>query len=74
MRAKNWAASRSSSGALPAITCSMAMANSSGLNERPSPTSLQGVATLYQGSILYAPTVEAVIALEGVGFEYGFLR
>src|SRR5438874_1716861 len=29
----------------------MAMANSSGLNERPSRTSLRGVATLYQGSI-----------------------
>src|SRR5438105_2287302 len=27
------------------------MANSSGLNERPSRTSLRGVATLYQGSI-----------------------
>src|SRR5262245_37967651 len=28
------------------------MANSSGLNERPSRTSLRGVATLYQGSML----------------------
>src|SRR5512139_4007980 len=29
------------------------MANSSGLNERPSLTSFRGVATLYQGSIEY---------------------
>src|SRR5439155_22220393 len=38
-------------GAVPATTCSRAMANSFGLNERPSRTSLRGVATLYQGSM-----------------------
>src|ERR1700730_11465842 len=36
---------------MPATTCSRAMANSSGLNERPSRTSLRGVTSLYQGSI-----------------------
>src|SRR5581483_10765878 len=36
---------------MPFTTCSSAMANSSGLKERPSRTSLRGVATLYQGSI-----------------------
>src|ERR1044071_3880888 len=35
-----------------ATTCSRAIANSSGLNDRPSRTSFLGVATLYQGSIL----------------------
>src|SRR5947199_8119667 len=36
---------------MPATTCSSAMANSSGLNERPSRTSFRGVTSLYQGSI-----------------------
>src|SRR5438128_8084208 len=36
---------------MPATTCSSAMANSSGLNERPSRTSLRGVTSLYHGSI-----------------------
>src|SRR2546422_9741105 len=34
------------------------MANSSGLKDRPSRTSLRGVATLYQGSITSAPQEE----------------
>ena len=37
-------------GALPAATCSRVIANSPGLNERPSRTSTRGVVTLYQGS------------------------
>src|SRR3990172_1880978 len=41
------------------------MANSSGLNERPSRTSLRGVATLYQGSI--AVLLRSVHAGEQVG-------
>src|ERR1700683_917303 len=38
-------------GAVPATTCSSAMANSSGLKERPSRTSRRGVVARYQGSI-----------------------
>src|SRR5580658_8528961 len=38
-------------GAVPATTCSSAMANSSGLKERPSRTSRRGVVTRYHGSI-----------------------
>src|SRR2546421_677627 len=41
------------------------MANSSGLNERPSRTSLRGVATLYQGSI--SSLLRSLHAYEQVG-------
>lgn len=37
--------------------CSRAIANSSGLNERPSRTSLRGVTTLYQDSTRFHPLV-----------------
>src|SRR5580700_2834100 len=47
-------------GAVPATTCSSAMANSSGLKERPSRTSRRGVVTRYQGSIQTVSAVRSV--------------
>src|SRR4030042_1634430 len=58
-------------GAVPATTCSRAMANSSGLKDRPSLTSFRGVVTLYQGSIGYRSFFIQGCVVEG---DFEFLR
>jgi hypothetical protein len=51
VREKDWPGFWSSSGAVPAMTSWSAMANSSGLKDRPARTSFRGVVSFLQGSI-----------------------